>query len=362
MTTEVDLLGFFRGGLGLGKQVRSLYEVLQASDISASAYDISDKNQTFNMISSQDILSNRLTSPTRIISTTLPHIGVLLSSGSQDLFDCERLIFHLAWEFDSYPTQLAGLSQIADSCWSISSFAAKGLHQYGSNYTKVMSNFVPPKSPKPNIYSGDTLQKRPFTFFFAFDFCSTFTRKNPLAVIQAFRQAFSSLDGENVRLIIKAHSSKHHPNDAKKLRDHASVDPRVQIIDRFLEEDEYKLLWSEVDCVVSLHRSEGFGLLVAEAISMNIPVITTGYSGNMDFCSESNSYLVDYELVPVSSGEYPYSEFSCWAEPDVTMASEYMRTIFAKSRLSNHQLPSAPSLPSLSEQASLVSSLIRSIK
>jgi hypothetical protein len=82
------------------------------------------------------------------------------------------------------------------------------------------------------------------------------------------------------------------------------------------------------DCYVSLHRAEGFGLTLAEAMSLGRPVIATGYSGNLDFMTDRNSYLVAHEMAPVGPGSAPYPPEAEWAEPDIEHAARLMREVF----------------------------------
>jgi glycosyltransferase involved in cell wall biosynthesis len=94
-----------------------------------------------------------------------------------------------------------------------------------------------------------------------------------------------------------------------------------------MDDREIRSLVGQCDCFVSLHRSEGFGRGLAEAMLMGKPVIATGYSGNLDFTNEENCCLVDYELVPVGDGEYPFGAGQLWAEADVDVAADFMRTL-----------------------------------
>lgn len=326
-SADVDLLGFFTGGFGLGVQARALYKGLSNSGLRVNAHDISETNKTYNVIASDVRQSNKLTASTRIITTTLPHIGVMLTSGSKHYFNSKRLIFHLAWEFNQYPAELSELSQIADSCWSVSSFAASGLAIYGSEYCRVVPNYI---EETGYIYDKTRLHTTglPFTFFFAFDYCSSAKRKNPCGVIDAFKDAFPLNKKDNVELLIHAHSAKHHPLDSAELRKHCSGDSRIRLVEQYLSNSDFQNVWRNADCIVSLHRSEGFGLLIAEAIQCGIPVVTTAYSGNMDFCDTYNCYLVDYDIVPVPSGAYDYADNLYWAEPNLETASHHMKEVY----------------------------------
>jgi glycosyltransferase involved in cell wall biosynthesis len=169
-----------------------------------------------------------------------------------------------------------------------------------------------------------------FTFVFAFDGASRFTRKNPIAVVEAFRRAFPSEDG--VALVLKTqNTSRLHPIDERMyadIRRTAREDPRITVIDESFSSNEVHGLIAVCDCYVSLHRSEGFGYGMAEAMKLKIPVIATEYSGNADFTIEETSYPVRSLPVPVPAGEFVYEEQGqAWAEPDLEHAAERMREV-----------------------------------
>src|SRR5436305_469366 len=106
--------------------------------------------------------------------------------------------------------------------------------------------------------------------------------------------------------------------------------PDIHVIDRSLTGDEKDALMAACDCYVSLHRSEGFGLTLAEAMAMGKPLIGTGYSGNVDFMNEDNSFLVDYEMTLVGPGCEIYPPEAEWAEPSVGHAAELMRRVYER--------------------------------
>jgi hypothetical protein len=167
-----------------------------------------------------------------------------------------------------------------------------------------------------------------YAFLFTFDYLSVFERKNPLAVVRAFRAAFARDAGAS--LTIKTINHEHDPVGRARLQATIADEPDIRLIERYLDSGAKDALTAACDCYVSLHRSEGFGLTMAEAMYLGKPVIATGYSGNLDFMTPHNSYLVDYELVPVGEGAAPYPADAEWAEPSVEDAARLMRHVFER--------------------------------
>lgn len=167
-----------------------------------------------------------------------------------------------------------------------------------------------------------------FVFLCSFDFISFLTRKNPFAVVEAFRQAFANT-GSDVRLLLKSINGHRNPPMLRELLNATSGDARIIVRDEVIDREHVHALQRCCDAYISLHRSEGFGLGLAECMRLGKPVIGTAYSGNMDFMSNDNSCLVPYRLVPVREGEYPYWQGQVWAEPDVREAAVLMRRLYA---------------------------------
>jgi glycosyltransferase involved in cell wall biosynthesis len=164
-----------------------------------------------------------------------------------------------------------------------------------------------------------------FVFLFILDFQSGFERKNPLGLISAFRQAFQR--GEKVTLILKVTHGVYHLEDFERLKKEAKSVGAI-ILDRRLPKEELNGLIAACDCYVSLHRGEGLGLTLAEAMMLGKPTIATAYSGNLDFMDESNSLLVGYDIVETSSYAVGRSEGHHWADPSISEASRAMRWVF----------------------------------
>lgn len=173
----------------------------------------------------------------------------------------------------------------------------------------------------------------PFTFMVVFDFQSIMERKNPLAAIHAFREAFP-VDSDptgRYRLVIKSHSGT--TSEMEVLRSAAQQDSRIIFISRILSDAENIALHSYQDCYVSLHRSEGYGLNILESMGAGIPVIATNYSGNMEFFKGVPAFLerchfpVPFKLLELRETVGPYEAGNHWADPDHNYAVNAMRTV-----------------------------------
>lgn len=168
-----------------------------------------------------------------------------------------------------------------------------------------------------------------YVFLFFFDVRSYYTRKNPYGVIDAFRKLLSAHPYARTKLVLKVHGEEINPDVITQLKDALSdVASHVILINRSLSDNEVKNLVRCCDCFVSLHRSEGYGRGIAEAMLLGKPVIATGYSGNMDFfINPEVAFNVQYGLVPVKEGEYPHYQGQHWAEPDINEAARYMMAL-----------------------------------
>jgi glycosyltransferase involved in cell wall biosynthesis len=167
------------------------------------------------------------------------------------------------------------------------------------------------------------LPRSSFVYLFAFDVQSLVERKNPFALIRAFRQAVRP--GDDAVLVLKLLNAS--PHLVTQLRE-AGGDARLIVIDRLMTRPELNALLSACDCYVSLHRAEGFGLTLAEAMARGKPVIATGYSGNMEFMTADNSFPVRYNLTTLDRDVDPFVRGSVWAEPDIPHAAALMRRVF----------------------------------
>jgi glycosyltransferase involved in cell wall biosynthesis len=239
-------------------------------------------------------------------------------------------IGYWAWELATFPDEWLNAFLFYDEIWASTEFARAAFAAKSPRPVYLMPMVV----ENPTIdatynrgYFG--LPSDRFLFFFHFDFRSFVHRKNPEAAIRAFTKAFAD-QNEHVGLIIKTINGEQYPDGWERIRSLTAADPRIQVFNRELSRTEVASMIAVCDCYVSLHRSEGFGRGLAEAMLLEKPVIATGYSGNMDFCSSDTAFLVDYKLVPVREHEYIGTANQVWADADIDHAAVTMKAIFER--------------------------------
>ena len=166
-----------------------------------------------------------------------------------------------------------------------------------------------------------------YVFLTAADLDSFISRKNPIGAIHAFQKAFPPISAtKGPFLLVKCHG-KGKRNDRERLKAAIGSDPRIRLIDRTLPPEENASLKACCDAFISLHRSEGFGLNLAESMALGKPVIATDYGGSTDFLDETTGFPLGYQLRSLQPGEYPHGETSRWAEPDLDEAVRVMRLL-----------------------------------
>ena len=195
------------------------------------------------------------------------------------------------WEINEFPERFSRSFEPLDEVWVGSHFVADAISAVSP--VPVVKVTMPVSMPEIEEFDrGDLGLPEGFVFLFVFDYHSVFERKNPLALVEAFEQAFP--EGSGASLVLKSINSEHHPEEHGRLIEAARDHRDIHVVDRYVTAAEKNAMFAGCDCYVSLHRSEGFGNTLAEAMYLGKPVIATGYSGNMEFMTPQNSYPVDY--------------------------------------------------------------------
>ena len=225
------------------------------------------------------------------------------------------------WELPYWPVQLEKISNFADEIWAQSEYVYNCFSRLRDIPVYRMPMVVDIGNPQKINRDYLKIKKDAFIFYCMFDGNSRLSRKNPLASILAFEIAFKNKRDANVALVIKAMNTSSSDLEWRKILEIAKNDSRITIIDKHLKKEYLINLMATFDALISLHRSEGFGRIIAEAMLLGQPVITSNFSGNVDFCNQDTSYLVDGHLVGVKKNEYPFSDGQYWFEPDINIAA-----------------------------------------
>lgn len=239
------------------------------------------------------------------------------------------------WEFDDYFPFISAFN-IIDELIVFTDFIQIALEKVAPK------NFKISKIPYPFIKDWDNpidkneirnkynINEKDFVFIFNFDFLSSYERKNPQAILRAFHLAFKDKVND-VKLLFKVNNSDLQNDDYKnfmQLINDLDIIEYVLIVNESLSRNEMISLMNSSDCYISLHRSEGLGLGMLEAMSLGLPVIATSFGGNLEFMNEENSCLVNFNKIEVKEDFGPYKKGWLWAEPDITHASSYMYKLY----------------------------------
>jgi len=181
---------------------------------------------------------------------------------------------------------------------------------------------------RPGPIPPEKDMRQPFTVLVIFNVASGFARKNPCASIKAFRMAF----GNNpcAKLIVKYSNASHWPHSARLMEEAVGKATNIELVGDIFDRDGMEVLYGKADVILSLHRAEGLGLVIAEGMLRGIPIIATNWSGNTDFLTRETGIPVGYDLVPAEDpqGTYDYAN-ALWAEPHIEEAAAALRALRA---------------------------------
>jgi glycosyltransferase involved in cell wall biosynthesis len=236
------------------------------------------------------------------------------------------------WELAKFPKNWRYAVPVVDEIWVNSEFNAIAMRQTHSRVIKIpfAVEFETPHKKYDTAYFN--LPKNGFLFLTTFDFNSTINRKNPGGTIGAFLKAFPSRN-DKTYLIIKSINGHLHTQELSELQRLAFNDPRIIFIDQHFSTEETRGLLQCADCYISLHRSEGLGLGMAESMYLGKPVIATAYSGNMEYMNRQNSYLIPYTEIPVPKDAYMQFQNQVWAEPNIHEAALALQEIASDKKI-----------------------------
>jgi hypothetical protein len=326
----VSIVGFHRSVLGIGEDARSLFDCLLDAGIKPELVDASPRSlERFEGAQAYTAFESPRPNASVVIfcMPIFEMMRIVCTSGLIPPRRGQYWIGYWPWETTELYCGWLKAFELVDEVWASSTF----LYETYSRQTEKPVTHMPlsvyvPALAEPNDV-GSLFGSR-FTFLCVFDFHSRIERKNPLGAISAFRAAFPG-DTHDVQLILKSINGDSRPDDLNAICAAMDGDDRILLIDGPLTREEICWLIHSSNAYLSLHRSEGFGRPIAEAMLLGTPVIATGWSGSADFLNEETGFPIRYRLRPVSPTEYPFAAGQ-WAEPDIEHAAKVIRRLYQR--------------------------------
>lgn len=318
----LNVIGYLRAESGVAEAARTTLRACRAAGVPAAAIEYAREAPSRMAEAVPEGFAR-----TPEFGVTLLHLNADQSAYAvvdhADALTGKYRIASWNWELPEFPAVWPDAERQLDEVWAPSTFCAEAFRRRLTIPVTHMPYAI--DVPVPADIGREALGLRPdaFVFLFVFDAFSVPARKNPMAVVEAYARVRAAVN-RPTQLVLKVINTGSDAALARDLRQAAAADPSLVLIDRYLARPELNALLQTADAYVSLHRSEGFGFTIAEAMALGKPVVATGWSGNMDFMTRENSCPIDYTLVTLERDHGPYTRGQRWADPDVAQAAAQM--------------------------------------
>ncbi|MFM8236249.1 MAG: methyltransferase domain-containing protein [Actinomycetota bacterium] len=319
----VNLSGYLTAALGIGQVGRLLVDACDEAGLPVST-------RVFTATASRrDIRHDERgrfgEHPVNVVVVNADQFPAWTATTGAGVTDDRYTIGVWFWELAHLPEYFVHSLTLVDEVWVTSDYLRRALLGVTDKPVHVMPMPVRvPEAPPPFDRHRLGIPDGPMLLFM-FDYFSTVDRKNPLGLIDAFCAAFG--DGEGPVLVIKSINGDQARSDRERVRFRARGRSDIVLLEDYLSPEDNTALLGAATAYVSLHRSEGYGLTLAESMALGVPVIATGFSGNLEFMTADDGVLVDYALAPVPPDAGPYPAGATWADPDVVAAAAAMRRV-----------------------------------
>ncbi len=321
----IGIAGLFSTASGVGEGARLAYASLEAAGLAPTAFDLSP---AFGQVELDEGARRRPVTPgagSLIVHHNAPYLPHALWALGRARVRGRRIIGYWAWELPRLPDGWQASMRYLHEIWVPSTFTRDAVAAATDKPVHVVPHPLPPTAATPNMRGKFGLPEQALVVLNVFHLGSAFARKNPLAAVAAFRKAF----GERADRVLAIKLIDNGAAGARRELNAAIAGAgNIRLIEGMLPEADMAGLMAAADIVISLHRSEGFGLVPAQAMALGKPVIATGWSGNLDFMNKNNSALVSYSLIPVRDPEGAFQgDDQKWADANVDEAAEWLRRL-----------------------------------
>ncbi len=321
----VNIMGPVKAQMGIGQCCRFLVSEFDASGIKYCV-------QNFNLLGN---VQNGDTSFDDILTEETPYgINLIVMEPTELMFRCTQFDQNMwndkynvgfwSWELEDFPKEWTPAIDLLDEIWTPSEFTSDSIRKVTNKPVHTIPYNVTAHTDDKYDRKYFGLPEDKFLFLIMFDFNSTMVRKNPVGAIEAYKKAFDVND-DSVGLVIKTSNTDFDKIESvKKLLEGYK---NIYFITEVLEKTAVNSLIKDVDVFVSLHRAEGFGIVMAEAMLVNTVCIATNWSSNIEFMNKDIACMVDYSFVTLEKDASPYRKGSKWADANTDEAAEYMKKL-----------------------------------
>lgn len=321
----INVAGFAQSVYGIGESSRAMWRAVQATGLPCVLLNI---RSAVHRNADASLTGFARDNPFRVnlMTFSFDYSRRFYRDMGPRFFSGRQNIGLWYWEQEHFPMRWHSAFDYYDQIWVMTHFTREAIAAVSPIPVHKITYpfYLDEREAVPDRGRFD-LPDGTCVFLFTFDFFSTIERKNPAAVIAAFRRAFRQDD--DAVLVLKSINGERHRADRDSLG-RESDGAKVIFIDSHIPGAEMNALCASADCYVSLHRSEGLGLGMAQAMYLGKPVIATNYSGNLDFMNCDNSLLVDYAMTELGQDVGPYERGTHWADPNLEHAASLMRWVY----------------------------------
>ena len=320
------VVGPLRTASGIGQAARLCYQALQQAGLDVRGIDVTQAlmqpldHTSFEWADGRSC-EGAGTLIVHVNSPFLPLAMTTLGSVVREKF----VVGSWAWELSQVPDEWRDGIPFVHEIWVPSSFVANAISPIAAD-RPVRVMFHPVALSHSDSKANGSPKQSVFTVLTIFNAASSVVRKNPIAAIKAFRSAFGNDPG--TRLIIKVANLSSFTDMSRMIAEAINGCSNITIVSKTIDEMELARLYLDADVLISLHRAEGFGLTIAEAMLHGLPVIATGWSGNVDFLDDQTGVPIPFRMV---SAEDPQGTYDCpdmmWADADIDAAAVALRRL-----------------------------------
>lgn len=323
----VNLIGYIKSEHGVGEACRHTAECINEMGVNWSIYDF----EVGNPCRKEDDRWQEK------IDDSIKYNVTIFNINADQMFVAKEHLPSQAWggykigiwywELQEFPDEWVPALDLVDEIWAPTRFIADSISMKAKCPVLYMPPSIKLERPKNIDRKHFALPDNTFLFLTMYDSLSFQSRKNPEAVIKAFKETFAPLN-DKVGLVVKVNNASMTQEEVEKLKELKDNYVNIYFITDILSREKINELILMCDVAVSLHRSEGLGLLCQEAMYFGKPVIATNWSGNIDFMNNDIACMVDYKLMPIGKDMGPYKAHQVWAEANYRQAGEYMKKLY----------------------------------